>query len=115
MQAESLPHNDRMPQSLPMFLSRKHYVGQLMTRAFGASLTQAVGLGCYEQTLGLYPQACFCPGADYHRAMKFLLAIIAYLLIGIVLGWGILLMMRSHNPWLLIVSVVAYIVFFGKI
>ena len=46
--------------------------------------------------------------------MKFLLAIIAYLLIGIVLGWGILLTMKG-DPWLLIVSFLVYAVAFGKL
>ncbi|HWX19212.1 MAG TPA: hypothetical protein VN578_04800 [Candidatus Binatia bacterium] len=46
--------------------------------------------------------------------MKFFLAILAYLLIGVVLGWGILLTMKG-NPWLLIVSFVAYVVAFGKL
>ena len=36
--------------------------------------------------------------------MKFLLAIIAYLVIGLVLGWGILLAVKGE-PWLLIVGV----------
>ena len=47
--------------------------------------------------------------------MKLLLAVLAYLLIGIVLGWGLLVTMKSHNPWLLIVGLVAYTVLFGKI
>jgi len=46
--------------------------------------------------------------------MKFLLAIAAYLLIGVVLGWGILLLVKG-NPWLLIVGFVAYVVAFGKL
>jgi F0F1-type ATP synthase assembly protein I len=46
--------------------------------------------------------------------MKFLLAIIAYLLIGIVLGWGILLTMKG-DPWLLIVSFLVYAFAFGKL
>ena len=46
--------------------------------------------------------------------MKFLLAIGAYLLIGVVLGWGILLTVKG-NPWLLIVSFLAYTVAFAKL
>jgi hypothetical protein len=46
--------------------------------------------------------------------MKFLLAILAYLLIAVVLGWGILLTMKG-NPWLLIVSFAAYVVAFAKL
>ena len=46
--------------------------------------------------------------------MKFLLAILAYLLISIVLGWGILLAVKG-NPWLLIVGFLAYAVAFAKL
>ncbi len=46
--------------------------------------------------------------------MKFLLAILAYLLIGLVLGWGILLAVHG-NPWLLILGFLAYVVAFGKL
>ena len=47
--------------------------------------------------------------------MKFLLAIIAYLAIGVVLGWGLLLTMKNHNPWLLLVGAAVYVIIFGKI
>jgi hypothetical protein len=46
--------------------------------------------------------------------MKFLLAIVVYLIISFVLGWGILLALKG-NAWLLIVSFLAYAVAFGKI
>jgi hypothetical protein len=46
--------------------------------------------------------------------MKFLLAILAYLLIGAVLGWGILLAVKG-NLWLLIVGFLAYVIAFGKL
>lgn len=46
--------------------------------------------------------------------MKFLLAIVAYLVIGLVLGWGILLAVKG-SPWLLIVGFIAYAVAFGKL
>ena len=46
--------------------------------------------------------------------MKFLLAIVAYLLIGFVLGWGILLAVRG-NVWLLIGGFVAYVIAFSKL
>ncbi len=46
--------------------------------------------------------------------MKFLMAIVAYLVIGGVLCWGILLTVKG-NPWLLIVSFLAYAVAFAKI
>lgn len=46
--------------------------------------------------------------------MKFVLAILAYLLIAAVLGWGILLLIAG-KPWLLIAGVIVYLVAFGKI
>jgi hypothetical protein len=46
--------------------------------------------------------------------MKFLMAIVAYLVIALILGWGILLMVKG-NPWLLIVGSLAYVVAFAKI
>ena len=46
--------------------------------------------------------------------MKFVLGIVAYLVIGLVLGTGIL-MAAKGKPWLLIVGTVAYVVAFGKI
>jgi F0F1-type ATP synthase assembly protein I len=46
--------------------------------------------------------------------MKFLLAIVAYLVIGLLLGWGILLAVKGQ-PWLLIVGFLAYAVAFAKL
>ena len=46
--------------------------------------------------------------------MKFLMAIVAYLIISFVLGWGILLAMKG-NAWLLIVGFLAYAVAFAKL
>jgi hypothetical protein len=46
--------------------------------------------------------------------MKFLLAIVAYLVIGLVLGWGILLAVKGA-PWLLIVGFLAYVLAFAKV
>jgi hypothetical protein len=46
--------------------------------------------------------------------MKFLLSIIAYLVIAGVLGWGILLAVNG-SFWLLIVGFLAYAVAFAKI
>jgi hypothetical protein len=46
--------------------------------------------------------------------MKFLGAIIAYLVIGFILGWGILQAVNDHF-WLLGISFFAYVVAFGKI
>lgn len=48
------------------------------------------------------------------QAMKFLLAIIAYLLISLVMGWGILLAIRG-NVWLLLASLLVYVIAFAKI
>jgi len=46
--------------------------------------------------------------------MKFLLAIIAYLAIALMLGWGILLAIKGE-PWLLIVGFLIYAVAFAKL
>lgn len=46
--------------------------------------------------------------------MKFLASVFVYLLIGLVLSWGILLTFKG-NYWFLIVSLLAYIVAFAKI
>jgi pilus assembly protein TadC len=46
--------------------------------------------------------------------MKLFLAILAYLMIGLVLGWGILLTVKGQ-PWLLIVGFVVYAVAFAKL
>jgi hypothetical protein len=45
--------------------------------------------------------------------MKFLMALLTYLLIAWLLCWGILLLVKG-NPWLLIVSVLSYAVVFAK-
>jgi F0F1-type ATP synthase assembly protein I len=46
--------------------------------------------------------------------MKFLLAILAYLLIGAILSWGLLLAVTG-KPWLLVVGALVYLVAFAKI
>ncbi|MCX8089401.1 MAG: hypothetical protein N3I86_00470 [Verrucomicrobiae bacterium] len=46
--------------------------------------------------------------------MKLLLAIVVYLLISLVLGWGILLAVKG-NWWLLAVGTLAYLILFAKI
>lgn len=46
--------------------------------------------------------------------MKFLLAIAAHLVTGLVLGWGILLTAKGE-PWLLIVGFLAYALAFAKL
>ena len=46
--------------------------------------------------------------------MKFLLAIAAYLVIGLVLGWGMLLMVKGQ-PWLLIVGFLVYAAAFASV
>ena len=45
--------------------------------------------------------------------MKLFLAVLVYLLIGVVLGWGLLLMMAG-KPWLLIAAFLVYVVAFAK-
>ena len=44
--------------------------------------------------------------------MNFLMAILAYLLIGVGLGWGILAAVKG-NPWILVASVVVYVIAFA--
>jgi hypothetical protein len=46
--------------------------------------------------------------------MKLLLAIVAYLLIGVVFSWGILLLLAG-KPWLLIIATLAYLIGLAKI
>ncbi len=46
--------------------------------------------------------------------MKFVFAILAYLLMGAVLGLGIFLLVGG-NPWLLIASLLAYLVAFARL
>jgi len=46
--------------------------------------------------------------------MKLALAVLVYLLIGAVLGWGILLLLAG-KPWLLIIGLLAYLIAFAKI
>jgi hypothetical protein len=46
--------------------------------------------------------------------MKLLWAILAYVVIGIILGWGLILTMKG-NPWLLVISFIGYVIAFGKI
>ncbi len=46
--------------------------------------------------------------------MRFLLAIFAYLVIALFLGWGILLAVHGQ-PWLLIVGFLAYALAFARL
>jgi hypothetical protein len=46
--------------------------------------------------------------------MKLFWAIIAYVAIGIILGWGLILTMKG-SPWLLVIGFIGYVVAFGKI
>jgi hypothetical protein len=46
--------------------------------------------------------------------MRFLSTILAYLIIALVLGWGILLTVKGE-PWLLVVALFAYVVAFAKL
>jgi hypothetical protein len=46
--------------------------------------------------------------------MKLVMAVVAYLVIAGLLGWGILLTVQGQ-PWLLIVSFLAYAVAFAKL
>ena len=46
--------------------------------------------------------------------MKLLMATLAYVMIGVLLGWGILLAVKGQ-PWMLIVGLLAYAVAFAKL
>jgi len=47
--------------------------------------------------------------------MKFYGAIIAYVVIGVILGWGLWLATAKHSFWVLAVSLLAYVITFAKI
>jgi hypothetical protein len=51
---------------------------------------------------------------DYFLGVKFFLAALVYLLMALVLGWGILLTVKGQ-PWLLLVSFLLYAVAFAKL
>lgn len=46
--------------------------------------------------------------------MKFLAAVAVYLLIGLILGWGLLLAVRG-SLWLLLAGLAVYVLAFAKI
>ena len=46
--------------------------------------------------------------------MKFVMALVAYLLMGLVLGWGVLLAAKG-SFWLLVVAFLAFAVAFAKL
>ena len=54
-------------------------------------------------------------GVSYVPRMKFFGAILAYLLIAAVLGWGIWLGAAKGNWWLLAIGFLVYVVSFAKI
>ena len=58
--------------------------------------------------------SCAAAQNRYYPRMKCLMAIIAYLVVSLFLGWGILLAMKG-NPWLLIIGFLVYAVAFAKI
>jgi len=47
-------------------------------------------------------------------SMKLFSAVLVYLVIGLILGWGILLAVKG-SLWLLIASLAVYVIAFGKI
>jgi F0F1-type ATP synthase assembly protein I len=46
--------------------------------------------------------------------MKLLMAMIAYVVVGLVLGWGMLLAVKGE-PWLLVVGLLTYAAAFAKL
>jgi len=74
-----------------------------------------------ETTYGLRQSVtnAFWPGCEsaesgYALRVKFAMALLVYLLMGLALGCGILLTMRG-NPWLLIAGFLSYVLLFAKI
>jgi hypothetical protein len=61
-----------------------------------------------------YPFLARCNKWITFPPMKLALAVLVYALIGLVLSWGILLLL-SGKPWLFLIAFLAYIVAFGKI
>jgi hypothetical protein len=47
--------------------------------------------------------------------MQFVLAILVWLLMGFLIGWGLLLAVKGATLWLLALSVIGFIVLVGKI
>lgn len=58
--------------------------------------------------------SCLHSGNAYNTAMKFALAILAYLIMAAILGAGILLVVAG-KPIFLIIVLIAYVVAFGKL
>ena len=58
--------------------------------------------------------SCAVAESRYYGCMKFFLVIAVYVLMAVVLGWGILLVVKGE-PWLLIVGFLAYALAFAKI
>ena len=74
-------------------------------------------VGCYDKeaapTWFIERLACFYKNLII-IVMKFALAVLVYVLMGVVLGAGILLTVAG-KPWFLIAAVIAYVVAFGRI
>jgi hypothetical protein len=70
--------------------------------------------GRHDSSGNEFPQLALAGRHAKLPVMKLFLAVLVYLLIGAVLSWGILLALGG-KPWLLIGSLIAYIVAFGKI
>ena len=47
--------------------------------------------------------------------MQFVLALLVWLLMGFVIGWGLLLFVKGGTVWLLVASVAAFVILVGKI
>lgn len=47
--------------------------------------------------------------------MQFVLALLVWLLMGIVIGWGLLLFVKGATVWLLVASVAVFIILMAKI
>jgi hypothetical protein len=78
---------------------------------FHASLIETKGGGA---DAGLFERLALFQNNPILTVMKLALAVLVYVLIGVVLGAGILLTVAG-KPWFLIAAVIAYVVAFGKI
>ncbi len=61
-----------------------------------------------------HPPLASCRENVTIASMKLALAVLVYVLIGLVLSGGILLLLAG-KPWLFIIALLAYVVAFGKI
>lgn len=80
-----------------------------------ATRLQGTGVNRTAQILfGASRATCLYAGQGYSLRVKFISALVVYLIMGFILGWGVLLAVHG-KPVLLIVSFLLYAVAFGKL